>query len=337
MVTVVITTNNRPEYLREALVSVQGQTARQRIGQVIVSENSLSDASAEVCRQFNDLPMSYLSQRPPVPPQLHLKGVWKHVQHPLVAFLHDDDWWTPEHLGAAVGVLDSQPNCAAVFSNFYETNGPSFPAQVSSEKAWRIWVGAGCNFSEPVLTIHPVSAALICLLDSNFHYSTAVGRAEAIWDAYLKIVATGNSYDTDRLFGVFLSTHGTLSYVTRPDVFVRIHPGQDSMHQRNFDSGWAKKAETTRWLLRSEPEMIARAIEQFNTSARSLPPVLLRQLVRDIGEPQLRTLIQDCGLQLEMAPTLPPPPRNAKWLLKQICPPVILALRRRLEEHLKHT
>ena len=333
MVTVTIATNNRPEYLREALESVRVQTARERIGQVIVSENSMNDSSADVCRQFNDLPMCYLSQRPPLPPELHLQAIWKEVQHPLVAFLHDDDWWTPGHLSAALEALDSQPNYAAVFSNFYETNGPSFPAQVP-KKAWRVWIGAGCNFSKPVITIDRVSATLICLLDANFHYSTVVGRAEAIWGAYLKIVATGNTYDTDRLFGVFLSKHGTLGYVTRPDVFVRMHQGQDSMRQENFDSGWARKAETTRWLLRSEPETIATAVEQFNTIARSLSPFLLRELVRDMGEPQLRALAQDCGLQLPMPPVPTSPQKKTKWILKQICPPGIWTLGRRLREHL---
>jgi hypothetical protein len=46
MVTVIIPTCNRPQFLREALESVRQQTALDRIGQVIVSENG-------GCREYN--------------------------------------------------------------------------------------------------------------------------------------------------------------------------------------------------------------------------------------------------------------------------------------------
>jgi glycosyltransferase involved in cell wall biosynthesis len=343
-VSVIIPTFNRPDYLREALESVRAQTARERIGQVIVSENSLSDFSEKVSRDFNDLPINYVRQRPPQPPRLHLQSIWKNVRHPIVAFLHDDDWWAADHLAGALEMLDSNSRCAAVFSNFYETTGPTFPAQVSTDKAWRIWAGSGCNFAGPILTLDPMSMTLICLLDSNFHYSTVVGRNDAIWNAYLKVVETENNYDTDRLFGIFLSKHGQIGYLTRPDVFVRLHPDQDCMREENMANGWAMKAETTRWLLKTESENIARAVEQFNRNMGSFPADLLSRFVRDIGEPHLTALTDDCGLHLrprQHAPkALQPPPamqpiRDARWLLKQLCPPFIQGLTRRFQEHWK--
>lgn len=334
---VIIPTCDRPGFLREALNSVRAQTYRQRIGQVIVSENGLSDLSAAVTRDFSDLPLTYVSQRPPQAPLLHLKAIWPHVRLPQVAFLHDDDWWAPDHIASALALLDRAPDCAAVFSSFYETAGPAFPAQLPVGKPWRVWAASGCNFSEPTIILDSVSTTLCCLLDANFHYSTLVGRAEAVRDAYEKVVEAGNTYDNDRLFGIFLSKHGSIGYLTRPDVFVRIHSQQDCMTQENRNAGWAKKADTTRWLLKAEPEKIAEAAEKFNKTSESLSSDLLERLTVDMGASQLMALVDDCRLHLRPRIQAPAPKpdqhRGATWFLKQLTPPVVLAIGRRFRNY----
>jgi GT2 family glycosyltransferase len=52
MVTVIIPTCSRPHFLREALESVRQQTALDRIGQVIVSENGGCRDSQAVCEEL---------------------------------------------------------------------------------------------------------------------------------------------------------------------------------------------------------------------------------------------------------------------------------------------
>src|SRR5580704_5194067 len=130
---VIITTRDRPEMLGDALISVRRQTRREAIGQVIVSENGLTDGSRGVCKEFSDLPVQYVKQEPPVSSLMHLKAIWHHVEGPYVAILHDDDWWMPDHLENALNALDGQSECVATFSNFLDSRGPKLVATPSEK------------------------------------------------------------------------------------------------------------------------------------------------------------------------------------------------------------
>jgi hypothetical protein len=84
--------------LRDALESIRRQSAVDAVARIVVSENGLNEESGKVCAEFPDLPIVYLLQNPPIPALLHLKAIWHQVESPLVAILHDDDWWAPGHL-----------------------------------------------------------------------------------------------------------------------------------------------------------------------------------------------------------------------------------------------
>src|SRR5262249_25076569 len=177
MISIVILTCDRASLLREALASVRNQTARETISQIIVSENSTNDESRAICGEFADLPIAYLQQTPPVPPLLHGRLILELVRSPLVAILHDDDWWAPEHLASGLVVLNREPKCAAVFSSHFLTRGPQFPFQVS-EKLWRVWASQELGLSSAEIILDEVGVMLVCLFDATFHYSTLVGRSK---------------------------------------------------------------------------------------------------------------------------------------------------------------
>jgi hypothetical protein len=311
--------------LREALESVRRQTARQAIQQVVVSENCTANDSKTICDEFRDLPITYVQQKPPVSELNHLKQIWGLVRCPRVAFLHDDDWWLPEHLQAALTALEANDDCAAVFANFYDTGGPSHPFQVSN-KAWRVWIGADCDFSKPVLLLDDVAVFLSCLLDASFHYSTLVGRSDAVWAAYTRLVATGNPFDTDRTFPIFLGAHGRVAYLTKPSAMIRRHAGQAFKRPEYKYKSWQLKSETTKWLLQTERAKVFQAAARFNSIAKRVPPGLFAEMCDVIGEPQRSTLIEDCGFDLIPGYVQTKP----KWLINQICPPALLALAKRL-------
>jgi hypothetical protein len=117
MLSILPATCNRPLYPREALESVRRQTIRKAIARVVVSENGTNDDSRKVCAQFPDLPLLYVQRKPPVPHILHLKQIWNLVQTPLVATLHDDDWWAPEYLEVAVDALEAKRDGAGDTKN----------------------------------------------------------------------------------------------------------------------------------------------------------------------------------------------------------------------------
>jgi hypothetical protein len=328
-VTVIIGTCNRPLFLREALESVRQQAVLDRIGQVVVSENGGCRESKAVCEQFPDLPICYLFQDPPIPVLFHLRLIWPHVKCPLVAFLHDDDWWDASHLDGALGVLELHPDCTAVYSNCSESYGPQYPAQTPRFQ-WRVWVASGCDFAPEVVILDPASVTLASLLGSCLHFSTYVGRTPATWTAYERLIETNNDYDTDRSFPIILTSHGNLGYLTRPGVFVRRHSRQQSGEARYQTSGQRIVDETTRWLMRNEADKVARAVEKFNRLVAGLESNMFQLISSQISPGLRQVALEECGLYL-----WPGPPtvlrkflRRLKSLVKQVCPPCLWFLTR---------
>jgi glycosyltransferase involved in cell wall biosynthesis len=330
LLTIFLCTCDRAEMLREALESVRRQTARAAIARIVVSENSLCEESRSVCAEFGDLPVVYLQQRPPLAPLLHLKAIWGLAESPLVAILHDDDWWAPGHLESALEILDSNEECVAVYTSFLESFGPRSYSWLS-QCYYLAWLAAGCDFSPSAVFLDPQSVMLGCLLNAGFHYSTVVGRTEAMWDACTRNVSRGNAFDNDRTFPVFLSQHGTVGYVTQPNVFVRQHALRDAWSAEHLLRGHMNIArETTCWLTANYPCEVSRAATKFNQIASGLDSAsadkIWMVLYEGICEPQWSTLVSECGVELTamrrpMDHSLLP--RWANDFIKSACPPIV--------------
>jgi hypothetical protein len=102
--------------LADALASVSNQSARDRIKKVIVSENSLSTESKHVIDRFTDiLPVIWVHQKTPVPPNIHGLRLSKIVNTSHVALLADDDIWDRYHLEEACRAFNALPNICAFF------------------------------------------------------------------------------------------------------------------------------------------------------------------------------------------------------------------------------
>jgi hypothetical protein len=347
-VTVTLCTCNRPAMLRDALESIRGQTARSAVARIIVSENSLNDESEAVCREFSDLPIKYVKQRPPVPILEHLGAIWHLVESPLVAILHDDDWWAPGHLESAIEVLQSNERCAATYSSFLESYRPQSYGWFN-QCYFLSWFALGCDFSRSASLLDPTDVMLSCLLNAGLHYSTVVGRKEAMWDAYSRVFDTGNAFDNDRTFPVFLSRHGSIGYLTAPEVFVRLHPSRDAFRPDYLNCGHMVLAQKmTRWLLKNYPEQAALAAARFNELASRVPSheagCVLGWIEGCAYEPQRSTLIRECGLDFDALAARVPRPASApslpqrilpKWAfngIKAVCPPIVWNCARRLRD-----
>ncbi|MBN2575427.1 MAG: glycosyltransferase family 2 protein [Deltaproteobacteria bacterium] len=338
---VVIFTFNRPAFLREALESVARQTARSAITELIVSENSEFNESRAVCEEFRDrLPIVWVQQRPPVSPLHHLPRVWGQIRCPTVALLHDDDWWAPNHLEAALKVLDCQPDCTASYSSYFLSVGPRHWYSVA-EVAWFVWLSSGCNFeNDEAVFLDEAGVMSSCLLNASLHYSTLVGRTEAIGEAYARVVATENPFDTDRVFPVLLRLLGPIAYQTAPDTFVRVHAGQDSMQPRYTARGFALLRDTDRWLLQTYPAVVSEAAKRFNEAASRLKGqdhvlnYIWGTAHNRIKEPHWSTLVRECGFDLRrLAPggvlggRISPESRRLVWGL---LPPLLFESLRQL-------
>jgi hypothetical protein len=115
-ITVVLPTANRPFMLNDALASIADQSARELIRHVIVSENSLSTESKHVIDRYTDiLPVIWVQQNPPVPPNIHALRLSEIVTTSHVALLSDDDIWDRYHLEEACRAFNILSNICAFF------------------------------------------------------------------------------------------------------------------------------------------------------------------------------------------------------------------------------
>ncbi|MEB3166078.1 MAG: glycosyltransferase family A protein [Cyanobacteriota bacterium] len=307
MLTVVVCTCNRPEMLEQALLSLSRQTRADLIAKVIVSENGGNRASEAVCSRYPSLPIEYFYQDPPRPITEHIPSLKPSVDSPFIAILHDDDWWLPDHVEASLEAL-RQGHAVAVFSHFVEANSPRHP-QVSSYKAPRVWAASGFDFSREVIGLTRVQNLLIHLLDSSFHYSTFVGDTRCCWQALESALASGNPYDNDRTFPLFLRELGPLVYRPAASVVVRTHPGQDSLDPVYRESGGQMKAATTAWMRSSFPDLFEEAVAYFHNQMKpGLTEQELNGVMNYLPTEQLVALVELCGLDLTqvLAQRLPP-------------------------------
>ena len=133
---ILITTAKRPHFLPTALESVARQTALDRIGEVIVIENGEDRRSEAICQKFPNLPIKYIYRNPPVPLSRWMVATLSEASLPMVAMLHDDDWWLDFHLERSLRKLDQEHSLSAVYSS-------NFVAE--SEKQW--FQGLNGNFT----------------------------------------------------------------------------------------------------------------------------------------------------------------------------------------------
>lgn len=111
-VTIALPSRNRPSLLRETIASIREQSLQDF--EVIISDNSEGDTTAQIMRELGDSRFRVFQHRP----NLSMLDNWRFAlttgTAPLVAFIHDDDLWRPQHLQMLVEAFDRFPH-----SQFY--------------------------------------------------------------------------------------------------------------------------------------------------------------------------------------------------------------------------
>jgi len=121
-----------------------------------------------------------------------------------------------------------------------------------------------------------------------------------------------------------LTAHGHLAYLTTPDVHIRIHPQRDA--ERFEGNARQLMAETTRFINKTWPELVSRAITRLNETLGNLTPGQLQRCTFHLLEAYRTCLIEECGLNLRPINQIASQSRNLQWYFKKLCPPVIFGL-----------
>jgi glycosyltransferase domain-containing protein len=105
LVTVVIPTHNRPEFLKRTLDSICSQTYR--CLQIIVVSNGPNQKNKEAVDSLNDNRIEYYQQPNSGTPASPRNTGISHAKGEYVAFCDDDDIWMPDKVEKQVNVLNT--------------------------------------------------------------------------------------------------------------------------------------------------------------------------------------------------------------------------------------
>lgn len=202
LVSVVIMTYNRPDYLRVAIASALEQTYRNI--EVIVSDNRGSERTPEVVTSFDDPRLRYS-------PNERNLGVMTNVLRGVaasrgeyVAILNDDDRWGPDFLAWVVPFLEADPDLVVSFADHYIIDGDGALDDRATEEYTRRWrrneLLAGtykpfCDIGLVHRSIPLVMAAVIRKAAIDWtDFPVNVGPAYDIWLTYLACRTDGGAH-----------------------------------------------------------------------------------------------------------------------------------------------
>jgi glycosyltransferase involved in cell wall biosynthesis len=117
VVSVLIPTFNRPQYLYKALASVLQQSYSSL--EVIVVNDGGEDVGG-IVNSFHDPRLVFINRKENCGKAFSLNEALKQAHGKYVAYLDDDDLYYPRHIETLVDVLENRTDCHAAYSDFYK-------------------------------------------------------------------------------------------------------------------------------------------------------------------------------------------------------------------------
>ena len=143
---------------------------------------------------------------------------------PYLAFLDDDDLWDPGFLERRVQVLDSNPECAFVFSTLIEMNADG----VEIGRGFEPFGPPGIYPPEtmmPDLLGHPSERRIYTAMLTTLMRRSSLDAVGPVFDESLPIIA-------DYELWIRLASRYSVGYLHSWDAYYRRHPGQDTHSTR---------------------------------------------------------------------------------------------------------
>jgi glycosyltransferase involved in cell wall biosynthesis len=224
LVSVIIPTYNRPEYLKQAISSAMGQTYPNI--EIIVSDNcslenpqvlieSLADSRIKFWRHPQNIGM--------LANQLH---AFKMASGKYVASLHDDDVWNKDFLAKMVPHLEANPDLILAFCDHYIIDAQGRIDRAHTELNTRAYQrdkiapGIHQNFIKIGLVNKSIPTASACVIrNASIDWDLIPAEVNGMWDLYLTYLCC-------------ISSHG-IYYVGEKLTRYRNHEQTDTMLSGN--------------------------------------------------------------------------------------------------------
>jgi len=137
LVSIIIPTYNRPEYLKVALASAVQQTY-QNI-EIIVSDNCSPENPESIVESFKDSRIRFFRNQSNLGMFPNTMNAFKKARGKYVASLLDDDLWEKDFLAKLVPALEANSNLALAFCNHYIIDGNGTIDAAATEKCSRFY------------------------------------------------------------------------------------------------------------------------------------------------------------------------------------------------------
>ncbi|MDH3732271.1 MAG: glycosyltransferase [Gemmatimonadota bacterium] len=236
LATVCIPTRNRAAFLRDALVSVLGQDIDDL--EILVLDDASWDETGLVVREFADPRIIHRRHDRRVGIAENRNACLDGATGRYLAWLDDDDAYTPGGLRRQLEVLETEPDVVLVHGAVEVVDGRGMPRPAWSAPFRQDTVEPGADaFSELVLSNYVRAPTAVTRADAHRRagpYATNLGDRAEDWDAWLRV-----------------SLRGDVAFSARPVARYRCHAGGAS----------ARRASSLSWLA-SETLVVRRALKR---------------------------------------------------------------------------
>ncbi|AFY31941.1 glycosyltransferase family 2 protein [Calothrix sp. PCC 7507] len=199
LVSVIIPTYNRPEYLKQAIASAVNQTYRHI--EIIVSDNCSTENILEIVESFGDSRIQFWQQPQNIGMFANQIHAFKMARGKYVASLHDDDMWNADFLEKLVPHLEENSELILAFCDQYIIDAQSKINKSETEKNTRgfkrdqLKKGVYQTFHKIGLVDKSIPTAAACVI-RNYVVDWDIIPAEVggMWDLYLTYLCCISGY-----------------------------------------------------------------------------------------------------------------------------------------------
>ncbi|MEH2219964.1 MULTISPECIES: glycosyltransferase family 2 protein [unclassified Nostoc] len=199
LVSVIIPTYNRPDYLKQAIASAIKQTY-QNI-EIIVSDNCSPENPQALVASFGDSRIRFWRHEQNVGMLANQQHAFKMAQGKYVASLHDDDMWNEDFLAKLVPSLEANSELIIAFCDQYIIDVDSIINNIGTEENTRgykrdkLAKGIHQPFYKIGLVDKSIPTAASCVIRNNVvDWDSIPPEVGGMWDLYLTYLCCISGY-----------------------------------------------------------------------------------------------------------------------------------------------
>ncbi|MEH2326814.1 MAG: glycosyltransferase family 2 protein [Nostoc sp.] len=198
LVSVIIPTYNRPEYLKQAIASAIKQTY-QNI-EIIVSDNCSLENPQALVASFGDSRIRFWRHQQNVGMIANQQHGFKMARGKYVASLHDDDIWNEDFLAKLVPHLEANSELILAFCDQYIIDANSIINHAGTEENTRgykrdkLAKGIHQPFYKIGLVDKSIPTAASCVIRNIIDWDSMPSEAGGMWDLYLTYLCCISGY-----------------------------------------------------------------------------------------------------------------------------------------------